>query len=628
MTGGEAYWEWDVPEDLSNSDLPIGDRVVVCLRTAAQVCPTSVPSALSVADASAEEGETLTFTVALSPESTETVTVAWATSGGTATSGTDFTAGTGTLTFTAGVTEQTFTVATTEDVTDQVNETFTVTLSNATGATISDATATGTIKDDDAPPLVAWSTVMTVAEVFSDSYGYGENNGGELADADFQYDSAAYTVEEILVSRYDGVRFQVDKEGLPEDEILTLVIDGHELPFSESDTHEYTEWEWDDVPEGLNDPVNDLPVGESVVVCLRNTTGVCPARALTVTDVSAEEGEDLTFTATLWQESAETVTVDWETSGGTATSGTDFTAGTGTLTFTAGVMEQTVTVATIEDITDEDHETFTVTLSNPTSGTITGAPATGIIVDDDGTSPIWSATMTVGDPQLDGYGYQDRDLGGSLSDDDFAYGPTPAMYATYVVEYLTVDPDGFLGVSFSVDRNLPLRAPLTLEIDGHEFPFEDRNPLSRGGLVFWAVPEGLNDLENDLPIGSEVEVCLRTAGQVCPVRVPTVTVSVADVSAAEGENLTFTATLSAASTETVTVDWATSGVTATSATDFTAGTGTLTFTAGVTEQTFTVATTEDIIGGGRRDLHGDVVEPVGQRDAVDDGRDRDGHDRE
>ncbi len=594
--GGGDYWEWAVPEGLSNSDLPIGDQVVVCLLAGGQVCPTSVPSALSVADASAEEGEPLTFTVALSPPSTETVTVDWATSGGTAVSGTDFTAGTGTLTFTAGDTEKTFTVATTEDVTDQVNETFTVTLSNATGAAISGATATGTIKDDDAPPLVAWSTVMTVAEVFGDSYGYSENNGGELADADFQYDSATYTVEEIFVSRFDGVRFQVDKEGLPEDEILTLVIDGHELPFSESELHEYGEWEWYDPPEGLNDPVNDLPVGEGVVVCLRNSTGVCPARALTVTDVSAEEGEDLTFTATLWQERAQTVTVDWATSEGTATSGTDFTPGTGTLTFTAGVTEQmvTVTVATIEDVTDEDHETFTVTLSNPTSGTITGAPATGIIVDDDGTSPVWSATMTVGTPQIGGHGYEEEGRGGSLSDDDFAYGLTAATYTTYVVEAVTVDPSALTGVSFSVDRGVPRDAPLTLVIDGHEFPFKDRNRFSLSTLLFWAVPEDLNDPVNDLPIGSEVEVCLRTAGQVCPASVPTVTVSVADVSAEEGENLTFTATLSAASTETVTVDWATSGGTATSGVDFTADLGTLTFTAGVTEQTFTVSTTEDM----------------------------------
>ena len=370
----------------------------MCLRTATQVCPTEVPSALSVADVSAEEGEALTFTVALSPPSTETVTVDWATSDGTATSGIDFTAGTGTLTFTAGDTEQTFTVATIEDVTDQSNETFTVTLSNATNATIAGATATGTIKDDDAPPLVAWSTVMTVAEVFSGpSHGYSENNGGELADADFQYGSATYTVKEIYVTRFGDVSFRVDKSGLPQDEILTLVIDGHEFPFEDrrDSSSGASLWKWA-VPEGLNDPENDLPVGNSVVVCLRNGTGVCPARALTVTDVSAEEGDALTFTATLSAASTETVTVDWATSEGTATSGTDFTAGTGTLTFAPGVTEQTVTVATIEDMTDEDHETFTVTLSNPTSGTITGAPATGIIVDDDGTSPVWSATMTVG----------------------------------------------------------------------------------------------------------------------------------------------------------------------------------------------------------------------------------------
>ena len=520
--GGSTLWVWAVPTGLDaddNADLPIGSQVGVCLRTATQVCPTTeVPSALSVKDVSAEEGEDLTFTVALSPPSTETVTVDWATSGGTATSGTDFTAGTGTLTFTAGVTEQTFTVATIEDVTDQRNETFTVTLSNATNATISGATATGTIKDDDAPPLVAWSTVMTVAEVFGDpSHGYSENNGGELADADFQYDSATYTVEGIYVTRFGDVSFRVDKSGLPQDEILTLVIDGHEFPFEDRrDNSGASLWKWA-VPEGLNDPVNDLPVGESVVVCLRNGTGVCPARALTVTDVSAEEGEDLTFTATLWQASTETVTVDWATSEGTATSGTDFTAGTETLTFTAGVTEQTVTVATIEDMTDEDHETFTVTLSNPTSGTITGAPATGIIVDDDGTSPLWSATMTVGDTQIGGHGYQEKGRGGLLSDDDFAYGLTATTYTTYVVEAVLVDAD--FGVSFLVDidpAGVPLDNTLTLEIGGHEFPVEDRNAFSSSTFLYWAVPAALDDLETEFPVGSTATVCLRTATQVCP----------------------------------------------------------------------------------------------------------------
>ena len=53
----------------------------------------------------------------------------------------------------------------------------------------------------------------------------------------------------------------------------------------------------------------------------------------------AEEGESLTFTVTLSAESGRDVTVDWRAAaeplvGDSATAGTDFTAGTGTLTFT------------------------------------------------------------------------------------------------------------------------------------------------------------------------------------------------------------------------------------------------------------------------------------------------------
>ena len=354
-------WEWEVPEGLSDpdNDLPIGGQVVVCLRTAAQECPTEVPSALRVADVSAEEGETLTFTVALSPPSTETVTVDWATSDGTATSGisgTDFTAGTGTLTFTAGDTEKTFTVATTEDVTDQVNETFTVTLSNATGAAISDATATGTIRDDDAPPFV-WSTVMTVGETqYGNGYDVDEDEGGSLSDDEFGYQSATYTVSLVELDDSYGVTLKVYEAGLPEKEFLTLEIDGHAFPFEDRTGGGEREWVWD-VPVGLTN--SDLPIGDRVVVCLRSATGVCPTEvpsALSVADVSAEEGETLTFTVALSPPSTETVTVDWATSDGTATSGisgTDFTAGTGTLTFTAGDTEKTFTVATTEDVTDQ-----------------------------------------------------------------------------------------------------------------------------------------------------------------------------------------------------------------------------------------------------------------------------------
>ena len=111
------------------------------------------PPSVGVDDVAVTEGdsgtESATFTVSLSVASGWTVTVDWATSDGTATAGTDYTAGSGTLTFAAGDTSKTFDVAVTGDTADEDNETFTVTLSNASNASVPDATATGTITDDD-----------------------------------------------------------------------------------------------------------------------------------------------------------------------------------------------------------------------------------------------------------------------------------------------------------------------------------------------------------------------------------------------------------------------------------------------------------------------------------------------
>ena len=67
------------------------------------------PVALSVADANVQEGAgaTLDFTVSLSRAATGTVTVAYATSDGTATAGADYTSTSGTLTFAPGETKET-----------------------------------------------------------------------------------------------------------------------------------------------------------------------------------------------------------------------------------------------------------------------------------------------------------------------------------------------------------------------------------------------------------------------------------------------------------------------------------------------------------------------------------------
>ena len=114
---------------------------------------------ISIAPASASEGDTgsanMTFTVTLAKAVTEAVTVNYATSDGTATAGQDYTAvSNGSVTIAAGNTTAEFTVSVTGDETDELNETFKVTISlpsdtTAAATTGGAAAAAGAILDDD-----------------------------------------------------------------------------------------------------------------------------------------------------------------------------------------------------------------------------------------------------------------------------------------------------------------------------------------------------------------------------------------------------------------------------------------------------------------------------------------------
>jgi hypothetical protein len=98
------------------------------------------------------EGDgTVAVTVTLSQSSGSTVTVDYATSDGTATSGgPDYFPENYTLTFSPGVTSQTIIISIIDDLCPESNESFTVTLSNPSGATLgTPSTATVTILDND-----------------------------------------------------------------------------------------------------------------------------------------------------------------------------------------------------------------------------------------------------------------------------------------------------------------------------------------------------------------------------------------------------------------------------------------------------------------------------------------------
>jgi Calx-beta domain-containing protein len=89
------------------------------------------------------------FVVSLSGPLPDPATVDYATADGTATAGTDYVATSGTVTFAPGTTTQTVAVAIVGDATAEAEETFSLALSAAAGAVLVDASATGTITNDD-----------------------------------------------------------------------------------------------------------------------------------------------------------------------------------------------------------------------------------------------------------------------------------------------------------------------------------------------------------------------------------------------------------------------------------------------------------------------------------------------
>jgi len=105
------------------------------------------------------------MTVTLSAAAGRDVTVDYATSNGTATAGSDYTATSGTLTISAGDTTGIIPVTVLQDTVYESDETVTMTLSSASNATISDATGTFTITDDESAPTVTLATsASSIAE--------------------------------------------------------------------------------------------------------------------------------------------------------------------------------------------------------------------------------------------------------------------------------------------------------------------------------------------------------------------------------------------------------------------------------------------------------------------------------
>ena len=109
---------------------------------------------------------------------------------------------------------------------------------------------------------------------------------------------------------------------------------------------------------------------------------------LTISNPTIKENNsgtnNLIFKVTLSTTSTQTITVNYATANNTATAGSDYTAKTGTLTFTPGQISQDIIISVNGDTAIEPDETFLINLANPSNALITDNQGLGTITNDDG----------------------------------------------------------------------------------------------------------------------------------------------------------------------------------------------------------------------------------------------------
>ncbi|QOV91690.1 Calx-beta domain-containing protein [Humisphaera borealis] len=157
------------------------------------------PPTLSIADASVTEGDSgtknISFTVTLDRKINQPVSFKYATASGTATSGTDFVAKSGTLTIPTFGKTAVITIQVKGDTGYEPNETFFVNLSAPTVAVIGDAQAKGTIVNNDAVPKIRINNAPTITE---------GNSGTKLMTFTVTLDRPSGTAVSVKFATADG----------------------------------------------------------------------------------------------------------------------------------------------------------------------------------------------------------------------------------------------------------------------------------------------------------------------------------------------------------------------------------------------------------------------------------------
>ena len=534
---------------------------------------------MTIADASAEEGQHVEFTITLSAPVSQVVNLTWSTANGTAVAPGDYTAVTsGTASFATNSTTTTITVDTVGDDVVEPDEGFTVTLATTTmiaSVSFGDGEATGTITNNDTATIsivdadavdegedVEFTVTLTapVSQVVDLTWTVTGGMGDSTADNDFA--ATAGTVSFSGYSTTTTITVQtVDDDVVEPDESFTVTLATTTMIASVS-----------------------FGDGEATGTITNDDEA-----EISIADASSAEGDGVAFVVTLSASVSKDSSFTWSTADGTAEQPGDYTAVTSRLvTFLAGSdpgATMTITVQTEEDEVVDPVEDFTVTLSTSTliSGvSIDDGEATGTITNDDTAEiTITSASAAEGEGveftvRLSASVSQAVSLTWSTADDT---AEAPGDY--------TAASAGMVRFATSSDPGATTTITVQTVDDDVVEPVESFRVTIVGDNLLDGVTV---DVNNDVATGSITNN-------------DTADITIANASAAEGEGVEFTVRLSASVSQAVSLTWSTADDTAEAPGDYTAASaGMVRFATssdpGATT-TITVQTVDD-----------DVVEPV------------------
>ena len=332
----------------------------------------------------AESGATVTLTVSRIGGSLGAASASYATANGSATAGQDYTAKTGTLSWVAGDSAaKTIVVAITNDTAVEADETFTVALGGAVGASLGAQTAAtvsivdndSTIQFDAAGASVnesAGTVTLNVTRIGNTagaaSVKYATATGTALAAGDFATTSGT-------------LNWGAGDSGA---KTITVPIVNDTL-VEAAETFSVT---------------LSVPTGATLGATSKSTVTIVDNDSALQFSVSAitvhEAAGTVTLTVTRSGANMDAATVDYATANGSALAGSDYTATAGTLAWGAGDgTAKTITVPIAADAQVEPNEVFTVVLGNPVGANLGSAKTATVTIFNPGSLQFDAPTYSV-----------------------------------------------------------------------------------------------------------------------------------------------------------------------------------------------------------------------------------------